>query len=42
MELYISDHERVPPAIPFLSLVTNRMLEPDSSKWITLIYYPVM
>lgn len=42
MENYVTDHERIPPAIPFLSLVTNRMQEPDSSKWVTRIYYPVM
>lgn len=39
---YISDHRRVAPAIPFESLVTDRRMEPDSSKWITRIYYPVM
>ncbi|HLG40702.1 MAG TPA: GyrI-like domain-containing protein, partial [Chitinophagaceae bacterium] len=39
---YISDYRRVAPAIPFESLVTDRRKEPDSSKWITHIYYPVM
>jgi hypothetical protein len=39
---YISDYKRVAPAIPFESLVTDRRLEPDSSKWITRIYFPVM
>jgi hypothetical protein len=39
---YISDYKRVAPAIPFESLVTDRRQEPDSSKWITRIYYPVM
>ena len=42
IHLYISDHKRVAPAIPFESLVTDRRLEPDSSKWVTRIYYPVM
>jgi hypothetical protein len=42
IQLYISDHRRVAPAIPFQSLVTDRRKEPDSSKWITKIYYPVM
>jgi len=41
METYVTDHERIPPAIPFLSLVTNRLQEPDTTKWITRIYYPV-
>jgi hypothetical protein len=39
---YISDFNRLSPAIPFQSLVTDRRAEPDSSKWITRIYYPVM
>lgn len=42
IELYISDFKRVAPAIPFESLVTDRRLQPDSSQWITRIYYPVM
>lgn len=42
IHLYIADHKRVAPAIPFESLVTDRRLEPDSSKWVTRIYYPVM
>lgn len=41
MEIYLSDHERTAPAIPYLSLVTDRMQEPDSGKWITRIYYPI-
>lgn len=39
---YIRDHQRTVMAIPFQSLITNRMQEPDSSKWVTKIYYPVM
>ncbi len=39
---YIDDHDRTAPAIPFESLVTDRRNEPDSSKWITRIYYPVI
>ena len=42
METYISDHNRVAPAIPFQSLITDRSKENDTSKWITRIYYPVM
>lgn len=29
------------PAKPFETLVTNRLTEPDTSKWVTKIYYPV-
>ncbi|MBI3137664.1 MAG: GyrI-like domain-containing protein [Sphingobacteriales bacterium] len=39
---YVNDHKRIAPAIPFESLVTDRLQEKDSSKWITRIYYPVM
>jgi hypothetical protein len=42
MENYISDYNRTPPAISFQSLVTDRAIEPDSTQWITKLYYPVM
>jgi hypothetical protein len=42
MEIYIKDYELASPAIPFESLVTNRMNEPDTTKWITRIYYPIL
>jgi hypothetical protein len=42
IENYANDYQRVAPAIPFYSLVTDRLAEPDSSKWITKIYFPVM
>lgn len=42
VENYIVDHHRSAPAIPFLSMITDRRQEPDTSKWLTRIYYPVM
>jgi hypothetical protein len=42
IENYTNDYQRVAPAIPFLSLVTDRRKEPDSTKWVTRIYYPVI
>lgn len=42
MENYISDYHQSAPAIPFQSLITDRRKEPDTSKWQTKIYYPVM
>lgn len=39
--MYMSDFHLSSPAIPFESLITNRMQETDTSKWITKIYYPV-
>lgn len=41
MELYLNDNQLASPAIPFESLVTDRLKEPDTSKWVTRIYYPV-
>lgn len=38
---YVRDNHYSSPAIPFESLVTDRMEEPDSTKWITRVYYPV-
>jgi hypothetical protein len=42
VENYVQDHQLVAPAIAFYSLITNRLAEKDSTKWITRIYYPVM
>jgi hypothetical protein len=38
---YVQDHHRNSPAIPYESLVTNRLQEPDTAKWVTQLYYPV-
>lgn len=38
---YIFDNHRREIAIPFESLITNRLEQPDTSKWITEIYFPV-
>jgi len=42
MENYIADYDLASPAIPYYSLITNRLKEKDSTRWITKIYYPVM
>lgn len=42
MENYIDEHKKVSPAIPFQSLVTDRLKEKDTSNWITKIYYPIL
>lgn len=41
MKLYLSDYRITSMAIPFQSLITDRSKVPDSSKWITRIYYPI-
>lgn len=40
-ESYKDDHHHTSPAIPFQSMITNRVDQPDTSKWETIIYYPV-
>jgi hypothetical protein len=42
MELYISDYQRSMIAIPFQMLITDRTKEPDTTKWVTQLYYPVV
>jgi hypothetical protein len=41
LQLYVEDFRRTAMAIPFQLLVTDRMGDPDTSKWITHIYVPV-
>lgn len=41
LENFRIDYHLTSPAIPFASLVTDRMKEPDTTKWITRVYYPV-
>ena len=41
MNYFISDNHKSKVANPFQILVTDRMLEPDTLKWITKIYIPV-
>jgi hypothetical protein len=40
-ENYSQDHLRTAPAIPFQSMVTDRVKVTDTSKWETILYYPV-
>lgn len=42
LQLYVDDHRRASPAIPYQSLVTDRLSESDTNKWVTKIYYPVL
>jgi hypothetical protein len=41
LDRYRSDHGATSPAKPFQSLVTDRSAEPDSSQWVTRIFWPV-
>ena len=40
MHLFMTDYERTVMAIPYAKLVTDRSMEPDTSKWVTRIYQP--
>lgn len=41
LEDFVADHKFISPAVPFESLISNRMLEKDTARWKTKIYYPV-
>ena len=41
VEHYRADHKFDSPAIPYQLLVTDRARQPDTTKWVTRIYYPV-
>ena len=40
-EQYFEDYKHTSPAIPFQLLLTDRLKEPDSTKWVTRFYYPI-
>jgi hypothetical protein len=42
LQLYFEDYHKTSMAIPFQSLVTDRNTEPDTLKWMTRIYAPVL
>ncbi len=41
MKYYVDDYQKSSPAISFQRLITNRLIEKDSTKWITTINYPI-
>lgn len=41
LQLYVQDHHRVAMAIPFQQLITDRLEEPNTTKWVTKVYVPV-
>jgi len=40
--LYMQEYKRMSMAIPFESLITDRSIETDTSKWITKLFNPVL
>jgi len=41
IENYRSEYRYTSPAIPYQLLITDRLKEKDTSKWITKLYYPI-
>lgn len=42
IETFMNDHRLSAPVYPFQLLLTDRTTEPDSTKWKTQIFYPIM
>ncbi|WP_454800892.1 hypothetical protein [Mucilaginibacter phyllosphaerae] len=38
---YQKAHHLISPAMPYEVLITNRVAQPDTSKWVTQIYWPI-
>lgn len=38
---YQKDHGLISPAMPFETLITNRLAEKDTAKWVTNLYWPI-
>lgn len=38
---YLDDNNLRQPAIPYQQLITNRKAEPDSTRWVTKLYFPI-
>ena len=42
MRNFVNDYSKIPIALPFESLITNRMVQQDTSKWVTRLYFPIV
>jgi hypothetical protein len=42
LDFYLKDHGKIQMARPFEQLITDRIMEPDTTKWLTRIYMPVV
>lgn len=41
LKTYLLEYKKSSPAIPYQTLITNRMQESDTNKWVTKLNYPV-
>jgi hypothetical protein len=42
LEMYMAENRLTSPGRPFQMLITDRLAERDTTKWITRLYYPVL
>jgi len=42
MRNFVNDYSKIPIALPFESMITDRIAEPDTSKWTTRLYFPIV
>ena len=42
MRTFVNDYSKIPIALPFELMVTDRIAEPDTSKWVTRLYFPIV
>jgi effector-binding domain-containing protein len=38
---YQKDHRLISPAMPYELLITNRLAQKDTAKWVTKVYWPI-
>ena len=38
---WVKGEKRLSSMLPYVSLVTDRTVEKDSTRWVTRVYYPV-
>ena len=41
LKKYQQDYRLISPAMPYEQLISNRLTEKDTTKWVTKIYYPI-
>jgi hypothetical protein len=42
MRNFVNDYSKIPIAVPFESMITDRIAERDTTKWTTRIYFPIV
>ena len=42
MRNFVNDYSKIPIALPFESMITDRLAEQDTAKWKTRLYFPIV